>query len=91
MLLLHEKSEAGHVELYQAGKKWGVKIDGKVIVPPLYHRIAQPVGAYCAFEQIPQHGGIMTSHAKEASLLLPFPSFTTSPHDNISCQGEVMV
>lgn len=23
MLLLHEKSEAGHVELYQAGKKWG--------------------------------------------------------------------
>ncbi len=35
MLLLHEKSEAGHVELYQAGKKWGVKIDGKVIVLPL--------------------------------------------------------
>jgi len=34
MLLLHEKSEAGHVELYQAGKKWGVKVDGKVIVPP---------------------------------------------------------
>ena len=40
MLLLHEKSEAGHVELYQAGKKWGVKVDGKVIVPPLYHCIA---------------------------------------------------
>ena len=34
ILLLHEKSEAGHVELYQAGKKWGVKVDGKVIVPP---------------------------------------------------------
>ena len=64
MLLLHEKSEAGHVELYQAGKKWGVKIDGKVIVPPLYCSIAQPVGAYCAFEQIPQHWGIMTLKGK---------------------------
>ena len=60
MLLLHEKSEAGHVELYQAGKKWGVKVDGRVIVPPLYHSIAQPVGAYCAFEQIPRHWGVMT-------------------------------
>ena len=64
MLLLHEKSEAGHVELYQAGKKWGVKIDGKVIVPPLYHSIAQPVGAYCAFEEIPRHWGVMTLKGK---------------------------
>ena len=64
LLLLHEKSEAGHVELYQVGKKWGVKVDGKVIVPPLYHRIAQPVGAYCAFEQIPQHWGVMTLKGK---------------------------
>ena len=64
MLLLHEKSEAGHVELYQAGKKWGLKVDGKVIVPPLYHHIALPVGAYCAFEQIPRHWGIMTLKGK---------------------------
>ena len=64
MLLLHEKSEAGHVELYQAGKKWGVKVDGKVVVPPLYCSIAQPVGAYCAFEEIPRHWGIMTLKGK---------------------------
>ena len=64
MLLLHEKSEAGHVELYQAGKKWGVKVDGKVIVPPIYHSIAQPVGAYCAFEQVPRHWGVMTLKGK---------------------------
>ncbi|MQN58793.1 DEAD/DEAH box helicase [Segatella copri] len=62
--LMHEKSEAGHVELYQAGKKWGVKVDGRVIVPPLYHSIAQPVGVYCAFEQIPQHWGVMTLKGK---------------------------
>ena len=64
LLLMQEKSEEGHVELYQAGKKWGVKVDGKVIVPPLYHSIAQPVGAYCAFEQIPQHWGVMTLKGK---------------------------
>ena len=64
LLLLHEKSEAGHVELYQSGKKWGLKVDGKVIVPPLYHHIALPVGAYCAFEQIPRHWGVMTLNGK---------------------------
>ena len=64
LLLLHEKSEAGNVELYQAGKKWGVKVDGKVIVPPLYCSIAQPVGAYCAFEEIPRHWGVMTLKGK---------------------------
>ena len=64
LLLLHEKSEAGSVELYQAGKKWGLKMDGKVVVPPLYHSISQPVGAYCAFEQIPRHWGIMNLKGK---------------------------
>ena len=64
MLLLHEKSEAGHVELYQAGKKWGIKVDGRVVVPPLYRSIAQPVGAYCAFEEIPSYWGIMTLKGK---------------------------
>ena len=64
MILLHEKSVAGHVELYQAGKKWGIKMDGKVVVPPLYRSIAQPVGAYCAFEEIPRHWGVMTLKGK---------------------------
>ena len=64
MLLLHEKSVAGHVELYLAGKKWGIKVDGRVVVPPLYRSIAQPVGAYCAFEEIPRYWGIMTLKGK---------------------------
>ena len=64
MLLLHEKSVAGHVELYQAGKKWGIKVDGRVVVPPLYRSIVQPVGAYCAFEEIPRYWGIMTLKGK---------------------------
>lgn len=61
---LHEKSKTGNVELYQAGKKWGVKVDGKVTVPPIYLKIMQPVGVYCAFEQIPNHWGVMTLNGK---------------------------
>ena len=64
LLQLHEKSNAGNVELYQAGKKWGIKMDGKVVVPPIYLQISQPVGAYCAFEQIPRHWGVMTLKGK---------------------------
>ena len=64
MILLHEKSVTGHVELYQAGKKWGIKMDGKVVVPPLYRSIAQPVGAYCAFEEILRYWGVMTLKGK---------------------------
>ena len=64
LLLMHEKSEAGNVELYQAGKKWGLMMDGRVVAPPLYHNISQPVGAYCAFEQMPRHWGIMTLKGK---------------------------
>ena len=64
LLRLQEKSEEGNVELYQAGKKWGVKVDGKVVVPPLYNHIEQPIGAYCAFEQMPRHWGIMTLKGK---------------------------
>lgn len=59
-----ESADAGKVELYQAGRKWGLKMDGRVVVPPLYHHIGQPVDAYCAFEQMPRHWGIMTLKGK---------------------------
>ena len=41
-----------------------MKLDCKFVFPPLYHSIAQPVGAYCAFEQIPRHWGVMTLKGK---------------------------
>lgn len=64
LLQSREKVDAGKVEVYQAGKKWGIKVDGKVTVPPVYLQISQPVGAYCAFEQIPRHWGVMTIKGK---------------------------
>ena len=53
-----------NVNCIRQERNGGVKVDGKVIVPPLYCSIAQPVGAYCAFEQIPKHWGIMTLKGK---------------------------
>ena len=61
---LQQKLETNHVELYQAGKRWGLKLDGRVVVPPVYLQIGTPVGAYCAFEQMPRHWGVMTLKGK---------------------------
>ena len=47
-----------------------LKVDGRVVVPPLYRSIAQPVGAYCAFEEIPRYWGIMTLKGKVIVCLL---------------------
>ncbi len=64
LLLLHEKSEAGTCGIVSGRKEMGCEGRWKVIVPPLYHSIAQPVGAYCAFEEIPRHWGVMTLKGK---------------------------
>ncbi len=58
------KPDTIHVELYQAGKKWGVKVNGKIVVPPVYSKIGKPVGAYCTFEKLPRHWGVMTLKGK---------------------------
>ena len=35
---------------FQIGGKWGLKLDGRIIVPPIYRTIQAPVGKYCAME-----------------------------------------
>ncbi len=62
--ILQEKSNDGSVEVYQQGKKWGIKLDGKVVVPPIYLHISEPVGAYCAFERMPRHWGVITAKGR---------------------------
>ncbi len=64
LMMSRGKSEPCHVELYQVGRKWGVKVNGRVVVPPIYRKIDKPVGAYCTFEKIPKHWGVMTLKGK---------------------------
>ena len=47
------------VRPFRAGTKWGLMAGGRVVVPPVYRSIRQPVGRYCAFEARPAQWGII--------------------------------
>ncbi|MDE5676236.1 DEAD/DEAH box helicase [Phocaeicola sp.] len=36
---------------FKSGLKWGLKLCGRVVVPPVYRNVQQPVGMYCAVEK----------------------------------------
>ena len=36
---------------FQTGMKWGLRVGGRVIVPPVYRNVRPPVGRYCAVEK----------------------------------------
>ena len=44
---------------FQSGLKWGLKSGSRVIVPPVYRSIQNPVGNYCAVEANPRQWGII--------------------------------
>lgn len=48
-----------NVEPFVLNNKWGLRLDGRVIVPPIYRNIKRPVGNYCAVEMNPQRWGII--------------------------------
>lgn len=49
---------------FQSGRKWGLRLDGRVIVPPIYRSIMEPVGDYCAFEENPHQWGVLMLDGK---------------------------
>ena len=52
------------VEPFRSGDKWGLRLDGRVIVPPIYRSIKNPVGNYCAVELYPQQWGVIQIDGK---------------------------
>ena len=44
---------------FRSGLKWGLRLGGRVIVPPVYRSIGNPVGVYCAVEARPCQWGVM--------------------------------
>ena len=40
-----------NAEPFSSNNKWGLRLDGRVIVPPIYRSIKEPVGYYCAIEK----------------------------------------
>lgn len=56
-LCLLEKS--GDAVPFRSGMKWGLKVGGRVTVPPVYHNIRPPVGRYCAVEKSYSRWGVV--------------------------------
>ena len=52
------------VEPFCSNNKWGLRLDGRVIVPPIYRSIKEPVGNYCAVELSPQRWGVIQLDGK---------------------------
>lgn len=53
-----------NAEPFCSGYRWGLRLDGRVIVPPVYLSIKPPVGDYCAVEQSPQRWGVIQLDGK---------------------------
>jgi len=53
-----------NAEPFCSNNKWGLRLDGRVIVPPIYRNIKEPVGYYCAVELNPQQWGVIQLDGK---------------------------
>ena len=42
-----------------SGRKWGLRVDGRVTVPPVYRNVKSPVGRYCAVEKDYRQWGVV--------------------------------
>ena len=47
------------VEPFKIGGKWGLRSDGRMVVPPIYRTLKSPVGKYCAVETCPGVWGVI--------------------------------
>ena len=47
------------VEPIKIGCKWGLRSNGRMVVPPMYRNILTPVGKYCAVESCPGIWGVI--------------------------------
>ena len=52
------------VEPFKIGSKWGLRCNGRMVVPPIYRTIHAPVGMYCAVESYPGIWGVIAIDGK---------------------------
>ena len=51
-------------EPFCESRKWGLKHEGRIVVPPIYRSIHTPVGRYCAVEAYPGIWGVIAVDGK---------------------------
>lgn len=52
------------VEPIRIGGKWGLRSNGRMVVPPMFRNILTPVGKYCAVESCPGIWGVIAVDGK---------------------------
>ena len=53
-------SRSGDAVPYQVGAKWGLRTAERILIPPVYRRILQPVEGYCAYQDNSCQWGVLT-------------------------------
>lgn len=56
----HIQNNYGEAVPFRSGMKWGLKVSGRVTVPPIYRNIKSPVGKYCAVEKNYSQWGVIS-------------------------------
>ena len=51
--------EITSAEPFQIGSKWGLRQDGRILVPPIYHSVEAPIGLYSVMEAYPGFWGVI--------------------------------
>ncbi|MGN0282697.1 MAG: hypothetical protein ACI4B3_10450 [Prevotella sp.] len=51
-------------EPFRIGSKWGLRKEGRIVVPPIYRNLKSPVGKYCAVEKYPGIWGVIAVDGK---------------------------
>ena len=51
-------------EPFCESRKWGLKHEGRIVVPPIYRSVHTPVGRYCAVEAYPGIWGVIAVDGK---------------------------
>lgn len=67
---------------FQSGMKWGLKVGGRITVPPIYRNVRPPVGKYRAVEKRYSQWGIIT--LDDRVLIEPqYPEVTIAADDTV--------
>jgi len=65
---------------FRSGMKWGLKVGGRITVPPIYRNVKPPVGKYCVVEKRYSQWGVITLDGRV--LIEPqYPEVTIETND----------
>lgn len=59
-----QMQEMASAEPFKIGSKWGLRVGGRIVVPPIYRTIEPPIGHYSVMEVYPGFWGVVALDGK---------------------------